>query len=124
MTCTTQADAVTNGSDRGYMVSETVSGQWRNIKINGHAAFFHTNSYAARLYAYEHSPRHAFSFPAFYGEGVRLALMVQANIGRRLTLTAKPGYTHYTDRSTIGSDLQTINGSSQTDLDLQALWKF
>ena len=126
--CTTQADAVvTDASGErhwGYMLSEAVSGQWDTFKLATVAGYFRTTDYDSRLYVYERGPLYSFSVPAYFGEGLRLHLMVQTNINRHLSLTAKLGYTHYFDRSTIGSNLQQINGSSQTDLDLQARWKF
>lgn len=124
---TTQADVVrTNAGEgeTGCMLSETVSCQWRQTKIHLNAGYFHTGGYNSRLYVYERSPLYNFSFPAYYGEGIRAALMVQSALSQRLTLTAKAGLTHYFDRSTIGSGLQEINSSSATDLDLQIRWKF
>jgi hypothetical protein len=49
--------------------------------------------------------------------------MARAKIGESLTLTAKIGVTDYFDRNHIGSGYQEIDGSSQTDLDLQLRWK-
>ena len=106
------------------MLSEAVSGQWDTFKLATGAGYFRTTDYDSRLYVYERGPLYSFSVPAYFGEGLRLHLMVQTNINRHLSLTAKLGYTHYFDRSTIGSNLQQINGASQTDLDLQARWKF
>ena len=50
--------------------------------------------------------------------------MTNVYAGKQLTLTAKAGYTHYFDRSTIGSGLQEINSSSMTDLSFQLRWRF
>lgn len=121
----TQADGVSTGShDRGYSLSETVGWNIRRLKLNVNAGYFHTDSYDSRIYTYERGPLYTFSFPSFYGEGMRGAVMAQLKLNRRLSLTAKLGYTHYFDRSTIGSGLQQIDHSSQTDLDLQARWTF
>lgn len=120
----TQADAVTTtDSQWGYMLSQTGACQWHTLRLSGSAGFFHTTDYAARLYVYERAPLYNFSFPAYYGEGLRLSLMVQTTVARRLTLTAKLGFTHYTDRDVIGSGLQQIDSPSQTDIDLQVRWK-
>ena len=124
---TTQADAVSTGSgerERGYMLSQALNGQWRRLKLSLSGGYFHTDGYGARLYVYERGPLYTFAFPAYYGEGMRLAVMANAGVGKRLTLTAKAGFTHYFDRSTIGSGLQQVSASSTTDLDLQLRWKF
>ena len=124
LTATTQADAVSTGDDWGYMLSETVGRQWHKLKASAGCGYFNTTGYASRLYVYERSPLYAFSFPAYYGEGMRLMLMVQSAPVSRLTLTAKLGLTRYFDRSTIGTGLQLIDSPMQTDLDLQLRWKF
>ena len=122
--CTTQSDAVYTGqNDRGYMVGEAANYKWRDLRLSLNGSYFHTDSYDSRIYAYERSPLYSFSFPSFYSEGMRLALMVQTVLMQRLTLTAKAGMTRYFDRSTIGSGLQQINSATQTDLDLQVRWK-
>ena len=121
---TTQVDGVwTSDHEKGYMLSEALSLAWKTVRVSGGAGYFHTDSYDTRLYVYERSPLYNFSFPTFYGKGYRLNLMVQGKVGRRLTLTAKLGFTHYLDRNTIGSGLQEINSASQTDADVQVKWK-
>ena len=105
------------------MLSQIAGYQWKLLKFNGMAGYFHTDSYASRLYVYERSPLYSFSFPAYYGEGLRMALMVQANVNRHLSFTAKLGFTRYFDRETISSGLQEINGPIQTDLDMQIRWR-
>jgi hypothetical protein len=65
-----------------------------------------------------------FYFPTYYGHGCRLSLQAHSDLTSRLRLAARLGYTSYFDRSAIGSGLQQINHSHQTDLDLQLRWKF
>ena len=50
--------------------------------------------------------------------------MARADLSSSLMLTAKLGITDYFDRSTTGTGLQTVDGSSLTDVDLQVRWKF
>ena len=113
-----------NAPESGLMVSETLGITHRWLRLNGGLGWFHTDSYDSRVYLYELGPLYTYSFSQFSGEGIRYWLMARANIGSRLMLTAKLGITNYFDRSTIGSSYQQINGSSQTDLDLQLRWKF
>ena len=71
----TQADGVSTGShDRGYSLSETVGWNIRRLKLNVNAGYFHTDSYDSRIYTYERGPLYTFSFPSFYGEGMRGAV--------------------------------------------------
>ena len=94
-------------------------GTQRSLLVSAMAAYFNTDSYRSRIYVYERQLQHEFYFPTFYGEGLRLALMARGDVTRRLRLALRIGYTNYFDRSTIGSGLQQIAHSHQTDLDLQ-----
>lgn len=127
LSSTTQADAVSttaDGGQRGVMLSEAVQWQTGKVKLNMSVARFNTDSYAARLYVYERGPLYSFAFPAYYGRGWRLAFMAHAAVTANLSLTAKAGCTRYTDRDVIGSGLQQINAKTQSDLDVQMIWKF
>lgn len=108
----------------GWMISQHASLSYK--KIQGHltAALFKTDSYQSRIYVYEHQLAHEFSFPSFYGHGLRLALQTRVDLNRHLRLSARLGYTNYFDRSTIGNGLQQIDHSSMTDLNFQVRWRF
>lgn len=118
-----QADVVRiladNAWQQGIMLSQHATWQWRWLKADAHIGWFHTDSYDARLYQYERSLQYDFSFPAYYGHGLRHSFMLQAVIGHWLTAIVKYGTTNFFDRSTIGSGLQQINRSSMTDVLLQ-----
>lgn len=111
-------------TSRGYMVSEHVA--WSNSKWQTSltAGYFHTDDYSSRIYIYERQMQHDFSFPMFYGQGIRAALFVKATVTQQLQLSAKLGYTNYFDRAVIGTGQQQIAQSHTTDLDLQLRWKF
>ena len=109
---------------QGWMVSQQASLHLGGLLIGTMAALFNTDSYDSRIYLYEQQVQHEFYFPTYYGEGLRLSLQIRTDIGKSLRLAAKAGYTNYFDRSTIGSGLQLIPKSHQTDIDLQLSWKF
>ncbi len=112
------------GQDRGWMVSQSLGYNHRWLRLNGGLGYYHTDSYDSRVYLYESGPLYNYGFSQFSGEGIRYWLMARAEISRRLILTAKFGTTDYFDRSVIGSGYQQIDGSSQSDIDLQVRWKF
>ena len=123
----TQADAVSIRTDgkwqQGIMLSQHATWRWRWLQADAHVGWFKTDSYDARLYQYERSLQYDFSFPPYYGHGLRHSLMLQASIGGRFVAVAKYGTTNYFDRSIIGSGLQQINHSSMTDILLQLRYK-
>ena len=116
---------ITSGErHRGYMLSETLGYTYRWLRLNAGFGYFHTDDYDSRIYLYEQGPLYSYSFSQYYGNGIRYWMMCRANIGKRLTLTAKIGTINYFDRSEIGTGYQQVNASSMTDLDLQFRWKF
>ena len=122
----TQIDAVRTfylEASHGWMVSQHVTWQQTWLTASAMAALFDTDVYASRIYLYERQMAHEFSSPSFYGEGLRLLIMAGARLGRSITLTARLGYTNYFDRATIGTAMQQIDHSHQTDLDIQLRWK-
>ena len=125
LTLRTQGDGVVvseaGNNSRGLMVSQQV--RWRHqwLRVTGALAWFHSDDYDSRLYQYEPSTQYDFSFPAYYGHGIRYALTAQADLGAHLSLATKLGVTNYFDRTVIGTGLQQVNHSSMTDLLVQLI---
>lgn len=125
-TLKTQADGAHTfyqGRENGYMISQQAAYTHDNFRLHLMAGYFHTDSYNTRLYVYEHQLTGNFSFPSFYGEGIRLALSAQMNIGKHLMVSAKAGYTNYFDRHSIGTGMQQIDASHLADIDLQLRYR-
>ena len=61
--------------------------------------------------------------PSYFGRGLHLAALARKSFGKHLRVTARLGFTRYSDRNTIGTGLQLIDGPQQADLDLQVRWK-
>ena len=119
----TQGDGVIvreqGNNSRGIMVGQQVRWQQRWVKVSGTLAWFHSDDYDSRLYQYEPSTQYDFSFPAYYGYGIRYSMMAQVDMGKHLRLATKLGVTNYFDRSTIGTGLQQVDQSSLADLLVQ-----
>lgn len=133
LTLITQADGVylpaagsaaEASASSGILLSQQAAWQHRWFRITASIAWFHTDDYDSRLYRYEPSVLHDFSFPAYYGHGLRYAFMARADITKRFMSAIKIGTTDYFDRAVISSGLQQIDASSQTDLLLQLRYTF
>lgn len=90
--------------------------------LDARLAFFDTDGYATRIYAYEHDLLYSFSVPVFFDRGRRAYLMVRHDLLPALTLEAKYGVTSYANRSTIGSGLNQIDGSRRRAVRFQIRW--
>lgn len=109
-----------DSNSKGIIASQSItynpSAQW-GFYVMG--AYFHTDDYNSRLYAYERSTSYSFGYSSYYGNGLRLALMAKAELLPWLTMQLKGGHTHYFDRDTIGTAERQIFSCHQTDIDLQ-----
>jgi hypothetical protein len=124
---TTQLDltrAANYQIETGWMLSEQLSWKYRWWQLSAMVAYFNTDSYDSRVYAYERQLPYEFYFPTYYGKGLRWSVVARANVGKHFQLMAKMGQTRYYDRDKISSGLQEIDSPSQTDLDLQVRWRF
>lgn len=109
---------------RGWMLGEDLGYQWRWLRLAGHFAYFHTQSYDSRIYAYEPGLLYQMNFGSYYGKGIRYALVMRSQLGKHLLVLAKLGTTDYFDRNHISSGLQEIASSHQTDVEVQVKWKW
>ncbi|MGN1228596.1 MAG: helix-hairpin-helix domain-containing protein [Prevotella sp.] len=109
---------------QGFMLTENIgyaTGKWQ---IYAGGKYFHTDSYDSRLYSYERAMPHTFSFPAYFGHGIRYSLVATWTPIPALQFTAKAGVTDYFDRSTISSGQQQINASSACDIEMGLRWRW
>lgn len=77
--------------ERGGMVSGRVAYTYKWLKLQAGTGYYHTDSYQSRVFLYENAPLYTYAMQQFYGQGLRYWLMLRANAGRCLLLTAKLG---------------------------------
>lgn len=125
---TTQADATfvsKETASHGYMLSQTARWQYRWLKLIASTAYFNTTSYEARVYSYEPGLLYTFSFPAFYGAGMRSMLNVRADLLSSLTFICSFGCTRCFHRPvTAEVHDESARNNTRPDLELQLRWRF
>lgn len=94
------------------------------LRLDAHIAWFHTDDYSSRISMYEKGLLYSFSYPSFYGKGMRYALLARYEWGNHLVFQAKYALTQYFDREKIGTALEQIDGNVKSDLYLQIRCKF
>lgn len=122
----TQADATlydNETSSTGIMAGQQVGVKCKGWNAYAGLAYFHTEDYESRVYAYERSTLYTLSFPMLYGHGIRGYVVCRADLSPSFMVIAKIGTTRYFDRSSIGSGLQTVNSNTLTDIDVQIRWR-
>ena len=86
------------GTETGAMLSESMAYTYKWLRLNAGAGYYHTDGYNSRLYVYENGPLYTYAMQQLYGEGIRYWLMLRANAGKHLLLTAKMGVNNNFER--------------------------
>jgi len=102
----------------GWSITQTVSiaKPQSNFQFDGALAYFHAGNWNNRISIYEKDILYSFSFPNYYGEGIRFYSVVKWKVAPALTVYCKLASTRYFDRETIGSGLEAIQGKNKTDI--------
>jgi hypothetical protein len=109
-----------NSSTRGFVIVQDVNLDLGRISFSTRYAIFDTDDYDNRQYLYERDVWLAFSFPALYGVGIRNYLMVRYKLSKKIDIWARWAHTAYTNRDTIGTGTEQIEGNTKNDLKFQA----
>ena len=111
---------------KGYMLYQDLIFRSRMRALSGNVrlAIFDTESFETRFYAYENDVLYAFSIPAYFGRGVRTYLNLRYRVNRNLTLEGRWAQTRFSDRTEIGSGLETIDGNRRREVKFQLRYRF
>ncbi|MFT3886151.1 MAG: helix-hairpin-helix domain-containing protein [Flavobacteriales bacterium] len=112
--------------EHGFMIYQDIAHRpmMGRVELTGRLALFSTDTYNARIYAYENDIIGVFSIPPYYGRGVRGYAMVRYSPLRRVDVWVRYGVWIYNDRNVISSGLQEINGDRKSDLKLELRLQF
>ena len=113
-------------SENGILVLQDVTYKPKESKFSFTARFalFDTDSYNSRIYSYENDVLYYFRIPAYYFQGARTYVTTRYQFKKGIDLWIRWGNWMYTNRNTIGSGLNEINGSSKTDIRAQLRFQF
>lgn len=108
-------------SETGIMVFQDIQfkPEMAPFSISARVAWFNTDSYDTRIYAYENDLLYTFSIPAYYGKGIRTYLNLQYKFSRKIDFWLKIANTGYSDRDVISSGYNEIDGNRRTELKFQ-----
>ncbi len=94
------------------------------LLISFRYALFDTDSYNARIYAYESDILYAYSVPAYYNKGSRFYLKLNCKLSSRISCYARYAQTKYADAESIGSGMSLIKGNKKSDIKFLLKIKF
>ena len=89
--------------------------------MNGRLAWFDTDGYNSRLYAYENDLLYSFSIPALYGKGIRSYLNFRQTFNESFSLWLKVAATHWISQN----ETEELSGSkTNSELKVQLRYQF
>ena len=109
---------------RGIAIVQDVSFSTGRWILSGRYALFDTDDYDNRIYVYEKNMWMAYSFPAYYGVGIRTFAMVHYKLTKKVDLWLRWSQTRYTDRDGIGTGTELIAGNTSNDAKFQVRIRF
>lgn len=109
---------------KGILVYQDVGISWEKPKLQiwGRIAYFDTDSYDVRLYAYENDLTYFFTINSYYDQGFRWYLLVKYRIWS-IDFQLRISRTLYDNKTVIGSGLEEIQGNSKTEIKGQVILK-
>lgn len=111
------------GSEKGFLVYQDVVYKplEKPFGLNGRLAYFKTDGYKSRLYAYENDLLYTFSVPPLYGNGIRSYFNFQYSLGARVSVWLKLAATRLFAQNADG---QTEKSSTKSELKIQVRYQF
>lgn len=112
--------------DNGFLIFQDISLKPMGSKLSGNArlAYFHTDSYNSRLYAYEDDVLYSAGFGMYNGNGFRTYLNLRYKVLRNLDVWTRYAVFLYRDVNTVGSGLDLIQGNKKNDVKFQLRYQF
>jgi len=110
-------------TEKGVLIYQDVAFKplQKSFTLNGRFAWFSTDGYNSRLYAFENDLLYSFSVPALYGKGFRAYFNFQQKLGSNFTLWLKCATTHQFAQN---SDETNVDSSTKSEVKLQIRYQF
>lgn len=111
-------------AELGFLVYQDLAYNFGNFKFSTRLALFDTETFNARIYAYESDLLFNFSVPAYYYQGSRFYLNCRYRVSRAVLLEARFARTTFYNRETVGTGLELIDGNKRSEVKVQVRIRF
>jgi hypothetical protein len=112
--------------EKGLLLYQDISYRpiTKPLVLTARFAVFETDTWNARIYAYENDVLYYFSIPAYYSRGSRVYFLAQYSFGRNIDIWFRVAQTFFADQKQLGSGLDLIDGPTRSDVRVQMRLKF
>ncbi|MGB3949201.1 MAG: helix-hairpin-helix domain-containing protein [Bacteroidia bacterium] len=117
----------THKTEKGYMAYQDVTYNkiGTPLSVSLRYALFHTDTYDARIYAFESEIPGVYSILANYYRGSRFYILLDYNLTRKIEIWVRYSQTFYDNKTAISTgSLSEINGNTKSELKAQVRFKF
>lgn len=113
-------------AEYGYLIYQDVDYHPLSSRFSGNLrlAYFHTDSYNSRIYAYEDDVLHGAGSGLYNGEGLRTVFNLSYRVSRQFRIWSRYASFYYPGKDKIGTGLQEITGSVKSEIKLQLRYQF
>lgn len=103
---------------QGSLIYQNVSFKpiGKNYSFSARLAYFDSEDFDSRIYAYEQDLPFSFSIPAFSNRGVRYYANTRYNVNRNLSLWLRFSQTRYSNLTEVGSGNELIEGNIKSEV--------
>ena len=93
----------------------------KRIKTNIRVSIFDTDSHKSGIYVYENNLKYIFAVPVYYQKGVRYFLNFKYKVNKKFNVFFRYAATKYSNRESIGTGNNLINGNMKSDFKIQIM---
>lgn len=114
-------------TQKGFLVYQDISYNKLGSKFSAtlRYALFQTDSYNARLYAFETDMPGAYSLPSYYYRGSRFYILLDYNVTRKIEVWLRYSQTVFDNQRVISEgSLNEIDGNRKSEVKMEVRFKF
>lgn len=117
-------DPEASARQQGWLAAQEARYTAPRWQVAMQVAWFDVDGYYARLYLTEANLQYAFSFPSYYGRGLRASILARYDINTHFRLSFKYALFAYPGQETVGSGDATTLGPLRQTWHVQLRYKF
>ena len=87
-----------------------------SLSLNMRLQYFESDSYNSRLYDYENDVLYYYAVPVFYDKGSRYYINARYKLNKYMSVWLKWGQMIYSNKDSVGSGLDEINGNKKSEM--------
>ncbi|MCK5782476.1 MAG: helix-hairpin-helix domain-containing protein [Flavobacteriales bacterium] len=107
--------------ENGWMIYQDIKWKSTNSPLSLYCriAFFDTDSWNSRIYAYENDILYIFTVPSYFNQGIKYYFGANYKLNRKFSFWARIAHTEYENQFFVGSGNDQINGNQKTEIKVQ-----